>query len=184
MPEATYTRSDTDYPRLPRLGFPDWELVEHIADLFRPYGTEAFAITASDKRGDHSADNVEDLQIEQERRHVPLDSLAVEAWRVDPNPLRAALRMRAEWSMYNFTGTDEASVELLYQRTRDIFDRASQRHRAGEAERQAAAARDAEEAKRAAQEASWWHNPNPWVISVVSALIGVAGGLAIALIFR
>jgi hypothetical protein len=183
VPTAIYSRSEPDYPGLPTVSFPDWELIEHLADLFRPYGKAEFSITGTDSRGQYAADTVEDIQVEAERRHVSLDRLSVEAWSTDPDPLRASISSREGWSMYTFMGGDEAVVEHLYQRTRDIFEAAAERHQHRLAEGVAAAERQAAEIRKAAREDSWWHNPNPWLLATVTAIVGaVVGGIIVALV--
>ena len=152
MPTTIYTRSEPEYPALPTVSFPDWELIASIANRFRPYGKDEFSVMGMDSRGQYAADAVEEIQVEAEASHVSLDRLSVEAWRSDPDPLRAVVTVREGWSMYNFTGADRAlRWELLYHRTRDIFAKAAERHQRRQAEDDAVAELQEAAARKAAR---------------------------------
>jgi hypothetical protein len=175
MPERSFSRRD---PELPLVDVPDWQLAGQLTALLREYvvpETSVFSITARDARGRYEADNVEEIQGEAQEREEPLTSLEL---KVQGGRYLYQVTLNNGWpSETYFAGPDEAPVAFLFDRTKELVERAAAR-------RTSRLAAEEEAKREEVAPAAWRSRLRTVSLQVWLLIIAIAGTLIGALIWQ
>lgn len=117
--QRVYEESFSD---LPTVRVPDWDLLDKLGDLLRPYGRLGFEYQVRDARGQYAAANTANLRKEIEARGTPLQTLSVLSYGADGTWL--AVYMSPGWLGFGATikSPEEPVKNHVAARLREIFN--------------------------------------------------------------
>ena len=179
MVKESFSRIDLN---LPRVDVPDWELVQQLVDLIRPYARggddpDFWAVEARDSRGTYSETEVEALKSAVERRGEVPESIEIRVRGFEREAgtfrqLEVATRAKRA-SNASLVSGDEAIVAHVFERTVALLKRAAARRGTNKAPEPAQPAISQPGWRR------WVHNPNPWALIIGGT---AAAGLIVVIV--
>jgi len=164
----TYEKSDT----LPAVAVPDWLLIQRLVELFEQYGE--VLMQGRDPRGPYNVlGNFEEFRAGVEAQDDPPESIFVRVIGAVPGSpgldVFASAVTSAAWNgcMFNVTSEDEATVNHVSTRTRELFASARSRFLENTPTEEVAGGRPASTDLK-----SFLYNP--WVVAIGSTLVAAA----------
>lgn len=106
---------------LPAVGVPDWDLLDKLGDLLRPYGRAGFEYQVQDARGKYAAANTANLRREIEGRSTPLRTISVLSYGEDGTWM--TVYMSPGWLGFGATvkSSEEQVKNHVAARIRELF---------------------------------------------------------------